>query len=108
MSSKVNLTMDQGSTFVVEFSLEDPDGLAVDLSTFTGEAQMRKEPAANDASDFVVNLFSNGIVKLTMDWGTTANVEAGRYYYDVELTDTANVVTRPIEGIITVTPNVTR
>jgi hypothetical protein len=32
----------------------------------------------------------------------------GRYVYDVELTDTSNSISRIVEGIVTVTPQVTR
>ena len=39
----------------------------------------------------------------------TANLRAGRYVFDVEMNDTANsTITRVIEGIATVMPNVTR
>jgi len=38
----------------------------------------------------------------------TANLTAGRYVYDVVLTDSANVTSRIVEGIVTVTPRVTR
>jgi hypothetical protein len=39
----------------------------------------------------------------------TANVAAGKYYYDLELhNSTANSITRVIEGVARVTPNVTR
>jgi len=36
------------------------------------------------------------------------NREAGRYVYDVETTSGSGVVSRIVEGIITVTPEVTR
>jgi len=52
---------------------------------------------------------ANGTVLLTMSSNTTANIAAGRYVYDVEITGgEANTVTRVVEGIVTVTPNVTR
>jgi hypothetical protein len=40
--------------------------------------------------------------------GQTANIKAGRYLFDVETVDTGGVVTRILEGIITVTPGVTK
>jgi hypothetical protein len=39
---------------------------------------------------------------------TSANVTPGRYVYDCELTSSSNVVSRLVEGIVTVTPQVTR
>jgi hypothetical protein len=35
-------------------------------------------------------------------------LKAGRYLYDVKMTDTANNSTRIVEGILIVTPQVTR
>ena len=43
-----------------------------------------------------------------MTANATANVVAGRYVYDVELVDGGGVVTRLLEGIVTVTPQVTK
>jgi hypothetical protein len=44
-----------------------------------------------------------------MPSATTANTTAGRYVYDVKMTETSSsTVTRVVEGIVTVTPNVTR
>jgi hypothetical protein len=38
----------------------------------------------------------------------TAALEEGRYVYDVEITASDSTVTRPIQGTVTVRPNVTR
>jgi hypothetical protein len=35
-------------------------------------------------------------------------MEPGRYVYDIEAVSGANVITRVIEGIVTVTPEVTK
>ena len=51
---------------------------------------------------------TSGVVALSMTAAQTAALDAERYVYDVEVTNnTSNVVTRVIEGIITVRPNVT-
>ena len=39
---------------------------------------------------------------------TTANIRAGRYVYDVEIEYPTGSVERIFEGIVTVSPNVTR
>ena len=51
---------------------------------------------------------ANGNVIISLNAATTTNIKAGRYLYDVKMTDTANVVTRVVEGIITITPQVTK
>jgi hypothetical protein len=43
-----------------------------------------------------------------MPAANTANLSAGRYVYDLKITSPANVVSRVVEGIVTVLPSVTR
>jgi len=50
----------------------------------------------------------SGTVALGLTATQTANLVPGRYVYDVEVVSGANVVSRIIEGIVTVTPEVTR
>jgi hypothetical protein len=46
---------------------------------------------------------------MAMGHAVTSNVAAGKYYYDLELQNTsADSITRIIEGVARVTPNVTR
>ena len=51
---------------------------------------------------------STGEVTFSLDSATSANIAPGRYVYDVLIKDTANTVTRVLEGIINVNPQVTR
>jgi hypothetical protein len=43
-----------------------------------------------------------------MNAATTTNIAAGRYLYDVKMVRTDNSVSRVIEGIITVFPQITK
>jgi hypothetical protein len=43
-----------------------------------------------------------------MSSAVTANISPGRYVYDVKMMDTSNVTVRIMEGIVTVTPQVSR
>ena len=46
---------------------------------------------------------------MALGHGTTTNVTAGKYFYDLELVNTsANTVTRLIQGVARVTQEVTR
>jgi hypothetical protein len=45
---------------------------------------------------------------MSLNSAVTANIRAGRYLYDVKMTDTDNITTRVVEGILTVTPQVSR
>jgi hypothetical protein len=43
-----------------------------------------------------------------MSANVTNNIAAGRYVYDCELNDGNGTISRLVEGIVTVTPGVTR
>jgi hypothetical protein len=52
---------------------------------------------------------SEGKIKMELNNTTTANIAAGKYYYDLELVNTgASTVTRLIQGVARVTAEVTR
>ena len=109
MALKANLQIDQGSTYYTTLSLTDSNDLAMDLTGYTGAAQMRKHYTSSNSTAFGVTLSeASGTVELSLSANATANVSAGRYVYDVEITSPSGVVTRVVEGIVTVTPNVTR
>jgi hypothetical protein len=45
---------------------------------------------------------------MSLGAANTANIKAGRYLFDVSTTSANNKVSRILEGIITVTPGITR
>ncbi len=109
MATKANIIIDQGTTFSTSINLTDDNGDAIDLTGYTGRAQMRKHYTSSNSQSFTVSLqSSNGIVTLSLTETQTANLTAGRYVYDVEIVSGANVVSRIVEGFVTVTPEVTR
>lgn len=109
MATKANLKIDQGTDYLTSVTLTDDDGDAISLTGYTGAGQIRKYYTSSTAVDFNVIIEANtGVVTLQLTSEQTNNIEAGRYVYDVELTDAANVVSRVLEGIVTVTPGVTR
>lgn len=108
MAIKSNLVIDQGSDYTVTVNLTDENGDALDLTDYTGRAQMRKSPTATTKKDFTVAVNEAGSITLSMTSAYTAAITAGRYMYDAEIISSANAVTRVIEGIVTVTPEITR
>ena len=107
MAVKANITIDQGTDFATSLDVTDDNGDPTDLTGFTGAAQMRKHYTSSNSVSFSVSI-AGGEVTLSMNAVTTANLVAGRYVYDCELTSSSNVVSRIVEGIVTVTPQVTR
>ena len=108
MALKANIVIDQGSDFSTTIDVTDDNGSPIDLSTYTGAAQMRKHYTSSNSTSFAVAV-SNGVVTLSMSAAISNEVVPGRYVYDLELTDTSsNTVSRLVEGLVTVTPQVTR
>jgi len=106
---KTNIVIDQGATYSTSIDVTDEDGAVVNLTGFTGAAQLRKHYTSTAQTAFTVSITANtGVVSLSLSANVTNNIAAGRYVYDCELTDTAGTVSRLIEGIVTVTPGVTR
>jgi hypothetical protein len=109
MATKANIIMDQGTTFSTTIFITDDNGDPVDLSGYTGRSQIRKHHTSSNAVSFSVSLTeATGVVSLGLTANQTSSLISGRYVYDVEVVSSANVVSRIIEGIVTVTPEVTR
>ena len=108
MAIKTNLTVDQGANFVYNIYLIDSDGNPFNISGYSGNAQIRKTYTSSSYTTMNVNIAgSNGIITLSMNSTTTANLSNTRYVYDLELSSN-NVVSRIVEGIVTVNLGVTR
>jgi hypothetical protein len=109
MATKSNLVIDQGSTFSADLTLTDENGDMILLWSYTANSQMRKwYTSANPAAIFTTSINSeSGTITLSLTANQTSNLVAGRYVYDVEINDGVET-SRIVEGIVTVTPQVTR
>jgi hypothetical protein len=109
MAIKANLVVDQGSTFSATIDVTDPAGATYNLTGYTVNAQMRKNYASSTAVTFTSSHNSQyGQILLSLLPATTSTIEPGRYLYDVEITSPGGTITRVVEGIVTVTPGMTR
>jgi hypothetical protein len=109
MAIKANLVVDQGTDYSTSVNLTDADGNIVALSGYTANAQIRKTYSSSNSISFGITLeAANGVIRLSLSDSQTANLVSGRYVYDVIVTNAANVTSRVVEGIVTVTPRVTR
>lgn len=109
MAGYSELTIEQGATYTTEVIITEPSGDPKDLSNYTASSQMRKSYYSNTAVSLnatVVNPTS-GVISIGLTAAQSSNVTPGRYVYDVIIT-TNGVVTRVVEGIVTVIPSVTR
>lgn len=109
MAIKANIVIDQGSTFQTTVNVTDVDENVVNLTGYSANAQMRKHYTSLTSYQFTTTISpALGVVTLAMTANTTNTIAPGRYMYDCELTDPNGAITRLIEGIVTVTPGVTR
>jgi len=110
MAIKANLVIDQGTDFSAAINIEDDDGNVFSLSGYEAAAQMRKNYASSSATSFDVeiDIQVEGQINLSMNNSVTSALEPGRYLYDVEIYSSSGVFTRVVEGIVTVTPGITR
>lgn len=112
MSSYAELYLDQGSTFKnVIFLVDDVTNSFINVSNYVFSSQMRRSYySANVSANITCTITdsSNGEVTLTMTAANTANLKPGQYLYDVKFTDDEGVVSRFLEGIVTVTPQITK
>jgi uncharacterized membrane protein YkoI len=90
--------------------LADANGDAYNLTNFTAKSQVRKSYySTSTTAEFIIliNVPATGVINMSLSSANTANIAPGRYVYDVVIKDTANTVTRVLEGIVNVTPQVT-
>lgn len=109
MATKANLVIDQGSTFSTDLTLTDENGDALEVAGYTANSQIRKwYTSANPAATFTASInTASAVITLSLTADQTSNLVSGRYVYDVEISD-GTEVSRIVEGIVTVTPQVTR
>ena len=104
--------LEQGTTFTTQLTLDDNTGLPYNLTGFTVSSQARASYySANASIVFASSIVdaNNGIIQLSANNSVTANVSANKLVYDVIITQTSTGnVTRVLEGVIYVSPSVTR
>ena len=109
-----DLCIPQGATFS-RVIIWKADGDEVNLTGFTARAQIR--PSAASATTTLSLTTENtrialggtaGTITLSISYTYTAAIAAGRYVYDLELVSAGGIVTRLLQGVVTVSANVTR
>ena len=105
----INLVLDQGVDFESTFTVRNEDSSALNLTGYTGEAKIKKHPAATKYNSFIVTFPNrvNGQIKVALASTATTAIEGGRYVYDLVLTSPNAYKTRPIQGNVLVIPGVT-
>ena len=113
MAEYVELYIDQGSDFSTTVNLnDDSTNLPQNVYGYVVTSSLRRSLLSPNASaNLTCTVYDapNGEFLITMTAGQTANLRSGSYLFDVKVTDTLGAVTsRLVEGVIFVTPSVTK
>lgn len=104
----VNITIEQGADFSSTFTITNSDGTVYNLLNNTAVAKVKKFPESTTSYDFSTSItVSTGKITLTMSDDITSTIPAGRYYYDILITNTVTgLKTRVIEGMVFVSASI--
>lgn len=110
MAEFVELLIEQGASFSSSITVKDADNNLLDLTNFTVKSQIRKSYYSSTVIEFDITVDAPefGIINMELNAQETSNIRAGRYVYDVNLYDNFGDAIRVFEGIVTVSPGVTR
>lgn len=109
MITRANIYVDQGTDFSTFLNLSTESGV-YDLTTQNFECDVRKVFSSYSlfSPTFVVEPGGEtGIVEMQISQELTANVEPGKYQYDV-LMVTGSTKEKILEGLMFILPTVTR
>ena len=110
MAAVANLSIDQGATFTSDITVKDINGNVFDLTGYTASAKLAKGYSSTRTRTTISTTFATdrttGVLTISLTANQTTALDAERYVYDVEITSSAGSVTRVLEGIITVRPEV--
>ena len=111
MAAYLELTIEQNANLTSIVTVNDVQGDAVNLTTYSASSQLRKSYYSSSANTLTATVTgnANGEITLTMTAANTAALTPGRYVYDLVITNTVdNSKTRVIEGTAIDMPSVTR
>ncbi len=109
LAQTAHFMLDQGTDFLASIQLKNRENLPYNLTGHTLRSQLRKTYSTESYIEFsTTHTNADGIIFLALNHIQTDTLEPGKYAFDVELTTPDNIVVRILEGIVTVTPSITR
>lgn len=115
MAATYNMTIDQGTTVSIDFQYRTSAGVPIPLTSYT--ARMQARPTQSSAVTVMDATTTNGQLVVTGATGTvtlaltatqSAALDFDRAVYDIEIVSPAGVVTRLVQGTVTLSREVTR
>ena len=110
MATVSNLFVDAGSTYSNIITVSASNGQPLDLTGYTVASQMRKSYGSSTSYNFTSSIYNavQGKVRLQLTDTQSQAIPSGRWLYDVEIRSPSGAVTRVVEGIVTVNPQITQ
>lgn len=126
-AGKYNFTIEQGTTIKLELAYKDVSGSAIDLTGYSGRMQIRPDFADNTKTSYIYLSSSlnadgtglnfsgsngtttpaSGTIGLFISAVSSSALNFDTAYYDIEL-ESGSIVTRLLQGTITLSREVTR
>jgi len=109
-AGKHHITIEQGSTFSMTLSLDEPAGTNKNLTGWSFRGQIKKSAYADGPSaNFTMTDvdLANGVFKATLSSTVTAGLDDGVEQYDIEMEHTDGTVVRLLQGRATIASEVT-
>lgn len=114
-----DLYIQQGTSWQNDFTLVGASGLVIDLTGYTGNAQIRtiaSSPTILANLNVAITVPISGMFSLSLIASGTSQLPAAgqnylytsAYAYDVELVGSGGNVVRVLNGVVNVSPEVTR
>ena len=114
-AANYDFEIEQGTTLLKPIVWKDSSGTPVNLTGYTAKMQVRKSASSDEVLLELSNTngritlgTSNGTITLVFSPATTSAITWSRGKYDLELTSGSGVVTRLLEGEITVSKEITK
>lgn len=117
MAQDYNFEVDQGATHTFTLTYKDSSGNAIDLSSYTPQMDVRDGFLNDVGSTLIFSLTagdgldmtnaSTGIIVVTINSTRSALLVNSDYRYDIEIDAGGGVITRLIQGKISVDKQVT-
>jgi hypothetical protein len=107
MAKQQNIIIDQGTDIVIVTTVLDANGELMNLSDYTATSKIRKHYQSNTAISFTCDINANNEITMALTNIQTDAIDPGRYVFDLEIKNSANIISRILEGICTVKPSVT-
>ena len=108
MSTYKDLYADQGSTFIETISVNDASGNTVNLNAYTIKSQFKKSYYTTTNYNFEIIIASNNQIVMCLSSEASNALSPGRYVYDVTIIDNCDNAQRVQEGILQISPGVTK